>query len=389
MKSKRDWIKAILRGEKDLPIPQQWMSFFNKETAYRLTPVQCHYEPMWIYEVGSSFSCADIAPSELDKLIAFNNYTGRCMTSVGRGANIAFGHGGPGEFACRTIEQGPNHLIMEYETGVKAKVQLKPHFYHTYDHPVKEYSDAEKLSLPDSGNAKRYSGYSENIEYLKSRGEYVICPLNGFFSGLHYFLCDYQQLLMAFVLDEKLIEAMLEKLGNWNLQAAKKLAACGADCIALCDDLGSKEQMLISPDMYRRFVKPWHERLCTQMRDSGVDVHLHSHGAIMPILDDIADCGFSFVNPFDPEEGFDIKTLLKEYGSEFVITGGFPASYWDWPFEMQQRHLEELTDLARKGGKFICMDSGGVAENVSRESFDKLLAYSRKVRGAEDWSYAV
>jgi hypothetical protein len=56
---------------------------------------------------------------------------------------------------------------------------------------------------------------------------------------------------------------------------------------------------------------------------------------------------------------------------------------------MQQRHLEQLADIANKKGKFIFMDSGGVPENVTRQNFDKLLEYSRKLRAAENCPYAV
>lgn len=387
--TKSDWIKQLIKGEKDLPVPQQWMSYFNDSVAKKLTPAQCHYNNMWLYDVGEEFDFSGYNEQDLDAMIAFNNYTGRCMSSLGKGANIAFGHGGPGEFFCREFERGKNHLIVEFETGAKVKIQFKPHFYHTFDLPVKSFDDLAALKMPDADDPKRYEGIKHNIEYLKSKGEYVMCSLNGFFSGLHYFLCDYQEVLMALITDEKLIEGMLDILGNWNMAVAVRLAQCGADCIALCDDLGAKQSMLLSPEHYRKFFKKWHSLLCATMHRMGVDVHLHSHGAITPVLGDIADCGFDFVNPFDPEEGFEIESVLKEYRSEFVVVGGFPASFWLWDKQRQFEYVERLANLGHKYGKFILMDSGGVPEDVSEERYKAITEKSRDCRGVSRYDFAV
>ena len=387
--TKRDWIKNILAGQKGLPVPQQWMSYFNDRVAKKLTPPQCHYSQMWLYDVGEEFDFSGYSRQDLDAMIAFNNYTGRCMTSLGKGANIAFGHGGPGEFFCRRLQKEDNLLIVEFETGAKAKIQFKPHFYHTFELPVKSFDDLKKLQLPCATDSSRYEAIAENIKYLKVQGEYVICSLNGFFSGLHYFLCDYQEVLMALITDEKLIDGMLDILGNWNIAAAEQLALNGADCIAICDDLGAKQSMLLSPEHYRKFFKKWHKKLCDRMHQLGCDVHLHSHGAITPVLGDIADCGFDFVNPFDPEEGFDIEHILKEYSSSFVVVGGFPASFWLKGIEEQFEHLETLTHLGHKYGRLMLMDSGGIPEDVSKEAYEAITEKSRSLRGVNGISYAV
>ena len=42
------------------------------------------------------FDMTSMGPTQLDKMIAFNNHTGRCFSCLGKGANISFGHGGPG-----------------------------------------------------------------------------------------------------------------------------------------------------------------------------------------------------------------------------------------------------------------------------------------------------
>lgn len=379
--TKYEWIKAVLNGSKDVPIPQHWMSFFSGELARKLTPPECHYSPMWIYDVPDHYDMSPMGAEALDRMIAFNDQTGRCFACLGKGANICFGHGGPGEFFSRLIDKNENELVVEYETGVRAKVQFHPHFYYHFDHPIKSEDDLKKIELPDPNDPRRYEGFAEDVRYLKSKGEYVVASMNGFFSGLHYFLRAYTDTLMGLVIEPDFTSAMVEMLGEWNLAAARKMVEAGADCITLCDDLGSKQAMLMAPPLYRKFFKPWHKKLCETVHEMGADVHLHSHGAIGKILDDLVECGFDFINPFDPEEKHDIDYLMANYSQHFVVVGGFPASFWEWKADDQEPYLEKLGRLGKEYGRLIFMDSGGIPENVTREDFDRVNEISRRVRG--------
>jgi uroporphyrinogen-III decarboxylase len=357
------------------------MSFFNGEVAKKLSPACCHYPQMWLYDAPDHFDMSPMGSDALDRMIEFNNHTNRCFACLGKGANVAFGHGGPGEFFCRTLEREENGLIAEYETGVKAKVKFNPHFYHHYDHPVKTMDDLNRLVLPDPADPKRYEGFAQDVRYLKSKGEYVLGSINGFFSGVHYFLMDYQETLMVLLTEPKLVEALMERLGEWNIAAAKKMVEAGADCICLCDDLGTKKSLLMSPDLYRRFFKPWHKKLCEEVHALGGDVHFHCHGAITQLMDDLIDCHFDFMNPFDPEEKHVLEDVMKNYSQHFVVVGGFPTSFWVWGEEKQNAYLKEIADLGKTYGRLIFMDSGGVPENVTPEDFERINRVSRDVRG--------
>lgn len=379
MISKRKWIKAILNGE-DVPTAQYWMSFFNADTARKLTPESCHFDGMSLYEAGSDYDMTGMTEEDLDKLIEFNNYTDRAFACLGKGAAIMFGHGGPGEFFCKTIEEYQNYKIVQYETGVKVKVNFKPHFYHSFDHPVKTVEDLDKLQLPDPNDPVRYAGFKHNVNYLKNKGEYTVGSLNGFFSGLHYWLIDYQELLMALITEPDFVQKAVNIIGNWNLTTAEHMLKAGVDGLAVCDDLGSKQNLLMSPEQYRSFFKPWHKKLCDLAHRFDATVHLHSHGAIQPLLDELVDCGFDFINPFDPEEGFDLEEILKRYSDKFVITGGFPGPFWYWPSDKQQSYLKQMAELGKKYKRFIFMDSSGVPDDITPETYTRIKKISKSFR---------
>ncbi len=382
--TKRDWIKAIVACRKDVPTAQYWMSFFNADTAKNMTPRSCHFDPMGLYGSGCEFDKQGMSNDALDGLIRFNNYTDRCFACLGKGAATMFGHGGPGEFFCKLVKEKSDHMIVVYETGVKVKVNFKPHFYHSFEYPVTNHEDLKTLHLPNPHDPKRYEGLAHNARYLRDKGQYVVGSLNGFFSGIHYFLMDYQETLMALITEPALIHAAVEKLGHWNLAVAEHMIKAGVDGLALCDDLGSKLNLLMAPQQYREFFKPWHKKLCDLAHSLNATVHLHSHGAIHEILDDLVDCGFDFVNPFDPEEGFDIQQILQDYSDKFVVVGGFPGSFWYWSPEKQNEYLYKMAALGRKYPRFIFMDASGVPEDLSAEVFARITAVSKKARGLHE-----
>lgn len=343
------------------------MSFFDERTAIRLlgadsVPDDILPGPDWGFGASERYNW--------DKKIKYAHATGNFAIGVGRGACIAFGHGGPGEFLERTLETGSNYRISEFETGVRKEVRYNPHFYHHFNYPVKEPSDIENIKLPDPDDMSRYANIKEEVEYYKERDFIVYANLNGFFSGLHYYLYPYDQLLADLILEPSLINALLEKLGYFNLKAAEHLLKCGVDMITFCDDLGSGKSLLMSPELYREFFLPWHKKLAGLCHKYGALLHMHSHGNINKIIKDIYEAGIDLLNPNDPCDGMDLPKLKEIYGDRITFVGGIDKFFFKWNHKEQEDYLAQL--IKKTGGGFILMDSGGVPENVTTEDFKKI-----------------
>ena len=347
--------------------PKWFMSFFNEKTAQNLlgednVPNDCLLE--FEFNLGGSNK------SEWNKKINYAKACGHFAITAGFGACIAFGHGGPGEFAEHMTETGENYRISVFETGTKKEVKYNPHFYHHYDYPVNGPEDICKINLPDPRDDSRYIGLKEEAEYYKKHGYIVCASLNGFFSGLHYFLYPYDLLLADILLELEFIGEMLEILGNFNLAAAEEMLKRGIDMINFCDDLGTGTSMLISPELYRRFFFPWHKKLANLCHSYGAYLHMHSHGNINSVMDDIYKSGVDILNPCDPCDGMDLIELKKRYGDKIIFAGGINKFFFEWDKNKQSEYIEDLVKKA--GGGFILMDSGGVPENVTREQFESI-----------------
>ncbi|MCW5980603.1 MAG: hypothetical protein KIT09_21165 [Bryobacteraceae bacterium] len=376
---KRDLILACLHREEG-PVPQWLMGFFNKALAERLMPEFVYPSYYHLPDCGA-FGFAPLGDEERERALAVNEHIDKCSVGVGRGANWSFGHGGPGEFNCAVIEREADHFVVEYETGAQHYYQLQPHNYHISKSPLADLSEVDSLELPDPDDPARWAGFAEDVAWFKARGEFTHGHINGFFSGLHYFLMEYTETLMGFRLDPDGMKRLIARLGEWNLAAANQMLRAGVDCITLCDDLGAGSSLLMAPQIYREFIKPWHARLNDLVHSyPGRYAHLHSHGAIMKIFGDMVEAGFDMINPLDADERMDLPELKERYGRRITLVGGMHKRFFDWDHAAQRDYLARVVAIGRRGGGYVVMDTGGIPENVQRDDFDRFLEMSREIR---------
>ncbi len=124
-------------------------------------------------------------------------------------------------------------------------------------------------------------------------------------------------------LAEKIMRTVVEiKICYWT----RILGAVGdlVDIVVETDDLGGQQRMLISPDTYRKLIKPWHRMLFDCIHDrSGARVLLHSCGSIRPVIGDLIDAGVDILNPIQVSAANMIpKDLKQEFGKDVVFWGG-------------------------------------------------------------------
>jgi uroporphyrinogen decarboxylase len=86
----------------------------------------------------------------------------------------------------------------------------------------------------------------------------------------------------------------------------------GAAVMCYPEDLGAQNGPLISPGLFRRFIRPMYERLVAPARRAGCLVHMHSDGNIHALAEDLIAAGIDALNLQDLVNGVDwIAANLK------------------------------------------------------------------------------
>ncbi len=382
--SNRERMAATLAGEVPDYIPFWNIGFNTEADARRLVPPELVPEDLYYIPPDGVYGFGAHEPAELDTVIRYNRFTDQVATGVGRGANFCFGHAGPGEFNSRVVERSPGSFVVEYETGARDHHNVTPQYKHQLARPVQALDDLDRLELPDPDDPARWKGFAEDVAYLKSAGEYTVGWVNGFFSGVHYFFSDYQDWLANLLLEPELVERLLARLGDWNLRAARNMLAAGVDCIGFCDDLGATANLLISPAVYRRYFLPWHTALAEEVHAGGGVLHMHCHGNINAILDDIVGTGVDMLNPVDRTDGMDLGTIRERHPRLTLVGGGIDKFLYERPLDEIEAGLRESVEIAARRGRFVFMDGGGIPEAIDRDRYLAVQQVSRRVRGQPD-----
>lgn len=96
------------------------------------------------------------------------------------------------------------------------------------------------------------------------------------------------------------VNELADRMVERNVYCIERYVKAGADCIAFGDDWGAQHELLIHPDLWRRFFKPRYARMFQVARDAGVHVWFHTDGWIMEIIEDLIEIGVTVLNPQHP-----------------------------------------------------------------------------------------
>jgi len=380
--NERDNLLALLGRKVHDYVPAWLMGFENEELAQTLLPRVDLPEGLSHNPERFDYPWSRLSDPERERVCAFSRAILRPAVAAGWGANLAFGHGGPGEFRFRVLERREEERTLLCETGCKRLVRKHPHFFKDFDYPLSSVAQWRSLELPDPRDPERYRGVAEDARFFKQQGFLVTANLNGFFSAPHYFCIEYEEFLSSLILDREGAASLIDRLGAWTLAAAEELLGRGVECLVLCDDLGNAENLLVSPELYESLIMPWHRRLCALSHDHGAFVHLHSHGNIARILPLILSTGIDMLNPFDRSESMDLVQFLRNFGEAGVVpVGGLHREFFEWEEETRLRYLRMLFGEAGRAGRWILMDPGGIPSSLPRRDFEGFLAQVLELRG--------
>jgi uroporphyrinogen decarboxylase len=165
-------------------------------------------------------------------------------------------------------------------------------------------------------------------------------------------------------LSHNLCEIYLKNLEKW-------LGAVGPhiDIVLFGDDLGGQGGPLLSPEMYRRFYKPFHERLWSRARElAEVKVMLHCCGGVRELLPDLIDAGLDSINPVQVNaRGMEAAGLKRDFGRDITFWGGGCDTRDVLPHGTPEgvgRHVAEQVRALRRGGGFVFQQVHNILADV-------------------------
>jgi hypothetical protein len=115
---------------------------------------------------------------------------------------------------------------------------------------------------------------------------------------------------------------LLTAITDYKIALAKKVKKYyNIDTFTNFDDIATERNLFMSPDTYRKLLKPQHTRLNKAVRELGVIPIQHTCGHAELCVADYIETGAEAWNTVQPTN--DLAGILDKYGDRFCLEGGF------------------------------------------------------------------
>jgi len=178
-------------------------------------------------------------------------------------------------------------------------------------------------------------------------------PVFGYAGSIYewsWWLRGMENFMMDLVLKPVLAEALIQKVYSYTSELAYRSASAGIDVLCFYDDAGMQTGMQISPELWRKLVKPCWKKILDRVRSSFPNVmfFLHSCGNISEVVWDIVDLGFHILHPIQPE-CMDLADIKSKYGKNIVVCATISAQKV-FPFGKPREVKNEVDRLKEIAG---------------------------------------
>ena len=183
--------------------------------------------------------------------------------------------------------------------------------------------------------------------------------------------------------DVELAEAVFNKAGELILECYKRVI--GLDKLAgffQGDDMGFKTSTLVSDDVLRKYVLPWHKKFAELAHQNGSLYLLHSCGYTESIMEDlIEDVGIDGKHSFE-DEIVPVSEFKRKYGDRIAVLGGVDVDKMCRFDEGElRRYVKDILDECMPGGGYVLGSGNSVANYIPVENFLIMLDEGIRWRG--------
>jgi uroporphyrinogen decarboxylase len=230
-------------------------------------------------------------------------------------------------------------------------------------HLLAQKSDLSSLRLPRPESSGRYPLYLEACRTVARSLQGV--ALSGTVTGpwtTAVGLRGAQDLIFDTVEDQAFVDNLLK----FTTEAVKILGSAVLDCgLSLTMGEAASSCSLISPKLYRRFIKPHHQEIVRFFREKKAGLSMHVCGFIDPIMEDLMDLGIVALSLDSPSS---LKKMVEVSQKKVVLVGNVATTLFvSGTREEIENSVKECIRTAAPGGAYILSSGCELPYNATVE----------------------
>jgi len=248
-----------------------------------------------------------------------------------------------------------------------------------------------RVRWPDLADPRWTQGVRERARSLREQTEYFVVMRMVASHGPFQTACDLrgtETFLMDMALNPDFAYTLLDRVTTAIEELTRLAMQAGGDYFDMIelpgDDYAGNTNLLISPAMFRKFIKPCLERLVNAVKEHNpsTKIMLHSDGAITKLIPEMISIGVDVIHPLEPLAATDLPAVKANFGEQISFLGGIdishamPGSRADVIEEARLR----ISQLAAGGG-YVLAPSNHLQADVPAENVATLFETARELGG--------
>lgn len=229
-------------------------------------------------------------------------------------------------------------------------------------HGATTVAQVEAYGWPRAEEMYSVTGLAEEARRLYEETDYALVARNPITYGLLDRACQLMEMpefLMCLVEWPLVAEAIIDHL----MQIYKDVYGMFLDAVGpyvhmveVGDDLGTQQSTLISPRMYRKYIKPAEQQWYDLIHEKAPHAALfrHTDGAIFDVIPDLIEVGVNVLNPVQTSsKGMAASRLKQTYGPQITFHGAVEGLEGNVPVDRVVAEVKERIDVLAPGGGYV------------------------------------
>jgi uroporphyrinogen decarboxylase len=224
-------------------------------------------------------------------------------------------------------------------------------------------ANLDRHPWPDPHDPGRCRGLKEEARRLRQETDYAIAlNMPGGVVTQAQFLRGFEDWFADLIADPTFYHALLERITDLWIEMAKDELDAAGDCADFCffgDDVAFQDGPMMSMELYRTMVKPYHARVFSYIKSrSSAKILYHSCGSVAHLIPDLIELGVDALNPIQVSaKGMDTETLKREFGKDICFWGAIDTQRvlpFGSPADVAAEAKRRIEDLGLGGGYVLC-----------------------------------
>ena len=172
-----------------------------------------------------------------------------------------------------------------------------------------------------------------------------------------WYMRGMENLMTDMILEDPIAEALLDRVTDISVLRAESYARNGVDVLFLGDDIGMQHTIMMSEELYCRWLKPRLVRVISAARaiNPNIIVFYHSCGFVTPMIPHLIEAGIDVLNPVQPE-CMSFEDIHAQYG-DLISFHGTIGTQTTMPFgtpaDVKREVWRNLEIAGEQGGLFV------------------------------------